>query len=495
MKGFKALCILSLGIVMALSPVYKAKAAEDTSTAESAKNGVVQVNTVFTDENNVKHIICGTSGFLIGDSEGSEYVITCNHTLNPDDETIANALEYLELPNSEEDIAQIALSTEVVVEGDVALNTTVVNASTELDLAVLQLPQPIYTKSPLTILTAKNYEVANLPYAIADTVYAMGYPDEVSYHSEVQYYSDEQVAMTMGHIVNLVNLQNVQVIESDAAVGANNCGGPLVDEYGYVIGMNLLTSDGMYSCALDSTKITKLLDGLGIQYSCEYERPVEEEAEPDVPTIEETDEGIPTYLIIIICVGIVAVVAGITTTVIVIVINKDKDRPKKKTKKELKQEEEARMQSFINKPGVKTQKDPFKIEHANDNYGPTDTVILAGKPTSSETTILGQGQGISQQIKMGTLIRVKTGEKIPLNKGYFTIGKDSLHADYYVKDNGTISRQHAAIRQTNNGIFLEDCNSTNGTWLNGVKLEKGGKQKLSNGSVIKISNEEFKYEL
>lgn len=493
MKGFKALCILTLGLIMAFSPAYKVQAADDTSNAESAKNGVVQVNTVFTDESNVKHIICGASGFLIGDSEGSEYVITCNHILDPDDETITAALEYLELPNSEEDVSKISFSTEVVVEGDVVLSTTVVNTSAELDLAVLQLPQPIYTKSPLTLLTSQNYEVANLPYAIADTVYAMGYPDAITYDSETQYYSDEQVAMTMGHIVNLVNLQNVQVIESDAAVGANNCGGPLVDEYGYVIGMNLLTSDGMYSCALDSTKITKLLDGLGIQYSCEYERPVEEEEAPETEVSDTQDKGIPTYIIVIICVGIVAVVAGITTTVIVIVINKDK--PKKKSKKQLKQEEEARMQSFINKPGVKTPKDPFKFEAANDNYGPTDTVILAGKPASSETTILGQGQGISQQIKMGTLIRVKTGEKIPLNKGYFTIGKDSLHADYYVKDNGTISRQHAAIRQTNNGIFLEDCNSTNGTWLNGVKLEKGGKQKLSNGSVIKISNEEFKYEL
>ncbi|MDU5175745.1 FHA domain-containing protein, partial [Clostridium sp.] len=42
----------------------------------------------------------------------------------------------------------------------------------------------------------------------------------------------------------------------------------------------------------------------------------------------------------------------------------------------------------------------------------------------------------------------------------------------------------------NNGLFLEDLNSTNGTYLNGNKLK--GRAKLSNKDEIRIGSGVFK---
>ena len=52
---------------------------------------------------------------------------------------------------------------------------------------------------------------------------------------------------------------------------------------------------------------------------------------------------------------------------------------------------------------------------------------------------------------------------------------------------------HAAIRTEADGIFLEDCGSTNGTFLNGTQVMKEQPQQLHSGDMIRLANEEFEY--
>lgn len=486
MKGLRNLCINLLVIGSLLLPSNVAWAAEKELKAEDAKNGVVQVNTVFTDDADQKHIVYGGTGFLVGDAEDTEYVITCNHTVNPSDEMKLAAFEFYQIPVEEDTLSNTRYETEVVLEGDVVVSATIVNTSDELDLAVLQLSQPIYTRAPLTILTSKDYDTNSLPYSTTEKIFTMGYPDEIRFDSPVQYYSDSQVIMTAGSIVNLLSLNGVQVIESDTSVGPNNCGGPIVNEYGYVIGMNLLVKDGMYSCSLDSTKIAKVLDGLGVKYTKVNENPKTEEVK-EPPTKVETKETVPLYLIIILSVGAVVIIALIIT-IIVLKVSSNRNRDVK-SKKEIQQEESQAIEQFVNRPNLAMRQAQQKEVVGKS----VDTNILSND--GAETSILGKSESFSGQINLGKLIRIKTNEKITMNKAYFSIGKDTLHVDYSIRDNGTISRQHAAIRKMGDGIYLEDCNSTNGTWVNNVRLNKGSRVKLSNGDMVKISNEEFKYEL
>ncbi|MBP5326003.1 MAG: trypsin-like peptidase domain-containing protein [Pseudobutyrivibrio sp.] len=494
MKGLKKLCIslsiIGVVILSAILPSNFVFAKEKKPTSDDAKNGVVQVNIVFTDEAEQKHILCGGSGFIVGDPEDTEYVITCNHIVTPSDEMKVAAFEYYQIPMEEDTLSKTNYEVEVVLEGDVVVTASVLNSSAELDLAVLKLSQPIYTREPLTILTSKNYSTDSLPYATTERVYALGYPDVINYDSAVQYFSDQQVVMTAGSIVNLLNLNGVQVIESDINIGANNCGGPIVNEYGYVIGMNLLTKDGMYSCSLDSTKIAKVLDGLGVTYSKVNKNP-EEKEEKTAPVVTEPVEVIPTYIIVILCVGAVLLVVLIVVLIITKVSHKsDKE---KKPKKEKKNKVEAQSNDALAKYVSKNDSEEVRKLGSIQENG-SDTTILSGNIGVNETTILDAKNPISEQLKIGTLLRLKTGEKIVINKAYFTIGKDNLHVDYCMKDNRTISRQHVIFKQAKEGLYIEDNNSTNGTWLNGKKLVFGRAELVRNGDLIKISNEEFEYQ-
>lgn len=52
-----------------------------------------------------------------------------------------------------------------------------------------------------------------------------------------------------------------------------------------------------------------------------------------------------------------------------------------------------------------------------------------------------------------------------------------------------VSRQHAVIRKTEFGFTLEDLNSTNGTWVNGMELQPGQVYLLRNGDQVKLAEQ------
>ena len=78
--------------------------------------------------------------------------------------------------------------------------------------------------------------------------------------------------------------------------------------------------------------------------------------------------------------------------------------------------------------------------------------------------------------------------EFPLDKERIILGRKAEN-DIQV-DNLAVSGQHAAIITILNDSFLEDLDSTNGTYVNG-KLVK--KHALKNGDVITIGKHELKY--
>ena len=67
-----------------------------------------------------------------------------------------------------------------------------------------------------------------------------------------------------------------------------------------------------------------------------------------------------------------------------------------------------------------------------------------------------------------------------------TIGRDSDNS--VVIDNKLASRHHALIQKIREDYFLKDENSTNGTYLNGVKIPTGKYIKLNRGDKITIGS-------
>lgn len=91
------------------------------------------------------------------------------------------------------------------------------------------------------------------------------------------------------------------------------------------------------------------------------------------------------------------------------------------------------------------------------------------------------------------LIRKKNGERIPVDKDEFKIGKIPGMADYLLADNPAVSRMHAIIHKIDGSYYICDNYSTNSTFLNGEQLEPGKNYILLNGVRINFANDEFTY--
>ena len=81
------------------------------------------------------------------------------------------------------------------------------------------------------------------------------------------------------------------------------------------------------------------------------------------------------------------------------------------------------------------------------------------------------------------------GKKIPIT-AKIKIGRSGEN-DIVIDDNMT-SRDHAEIQKIKDAYFIKDLNSTNGTFINDVKVPKDKYIKLNLDDVIKIGRTELK---
>ncbi len=78
--------------------------------------------------------------------------------------------------------------------------------------------------------------------------------------------------------------------------------------------------------------------------------------------------------------------------------------------------------------------------------------------------------------------------ELPLNKTALSIGRDP-QGDVLLMD-PRISRRHAKLTQISSSYFIEDCDSTNGTLLNGRPVHK---HVFRPGDSLRIGNFELRY--
>lgn len=70
------------------------------------------------------------------------------------------------------------------------------------------------------------------------------------------------------------------------------------------------------------------------------------------------------------------------------------------------------------------------------------------------------------------------------------IGRDKCTVDMLVVDRN-VSRNHLLVHGENEEIYIEDMDSTNGTYVNGMKLPQRRKWKIKSGDVVRIGNCEY----
>jgi Inner membrane component of T3SS, cytoplasmic domain len=126
---------------------------------------------------------------------------------------------------------------------------------------------------------------------------------------------------------------------------------------------------------------------------------------------------------------------------------------------------------------------------ARDMRMPQESFILA--PGS----VPGLGQE-EPRVETGRLVVVRSpalaeGDELTLNSSALLLGRGSGNDVNLARDEYASSK-HARVEPRRDGVWVEDVGSTNGTYLNGIRLTRA--KKLAPGDVVRIGETELRYE-
>jgi hypothetical protein len=126
---------------------------------------------------------------------------------------------------------------------------------------------------------------------------------------------------------------------------------------------------------------------------------------------------------------------------------------------------------------------------ARDLRLPQESFVLA--PGS----VPGLGDA-APRIEAGKLVVVKSpafseGDEWELDSSSLSFGRSSQN-DIQLQRDEYASSSHARIEPRRDGVWLEDIGSTNGTYLNGIRLTRA--KRLNPGDIVRIGETELRYE-
>jgi hypothetical protein len=102
------------------------------------------------------------------------------------------------------------------------------------------------------------------------------------------------------------------------------------------------------------------------------------------------------------------------------------------------------------------------------------------------------GQGaVAPQMGSGgpTLFLIYNGQRYPVTKDQFIIGRGSKTSDLPIKD-GNISRKHAAVIRRNGTFYIKDLGSTNGIDYKGMRIDN---KRIDEGDVFHLCDYELRF--
>ena len=125
---------------------------------------------------------------------------------------------------------------------------------------------------------------------------------------------------------------------------------------------------------------------------------------------------------------------------------------------------------------------------------PQESIILAPQKVQDQKKRRRQQAKAAKPV--GKLVvlaspALSTGEELPVDAAPLLVGREAENDVPLVRDEFTSGR-HARIEPRRDGVWIEDVGSTNGTFVNGVRLTKPSK--LSSGDVIRVGQTDLRFE-
>jgi hypothetical protein len=99
-------------------------------------------------------------------------------------------------------------------------------------------------------------------------------------------------------------------------------------------------------------------------------------------------------------------------------------------------------------------------------------------------------------IQTGRLVIVKSpaldeGTDVVLNSAPLTVGRGEEN-DIELEGDDFASARHARFEPRQDGVWIADVGSTNGTYVNGMQLERP--RKLTPGDIVRVGQTDFRFE-
>jgi FHA domain len=99
-------------------------------------------------------------------------------------------------------------------------------------------------------------------------------------------------------------------------------------------------------------------------------------------------------------------------------------------------------------------------------------------------------------LRSGRLVVVKSPEldeglDFALDSAQLTIGRGGQN-DIALTSDEYVSARHARFEPRQDGVWVQDLGSTNGTYLNGARLERP--RRLTNGDIVRVGETDLRYE-
>ena len=106
------------------------------------------------------------------------------------------------------------------------------------------------------------------------------------------------------------------------------------------------------------------------------------------------------------------------------------------------------------------------------------------------------GGAIGQAIRPGRLVVTASvvldeGNEYELDSSPLTIGRGNQN-DVPIDEDEFASARHVRIEPRRDGVWVHDLGSTNGTYVNGVRIDRP--RKLLDGDVVRVGETELRFE-